>query len=74
MNRYSGPNSVIITLHGGLCLAITMDRYAGPRSAITIALHGSDFLPIIIDRYCGPHTLLTIALHGELNLANIMES
>jgi hypothetical protein len=32
--------SLTIALHGGLYLAIIMDRYRVPKTALTIALHG----------------------------------
>jgi hypothetical protein len=53
-------------LLGGLKLAIIMDPYVGPETALTIALHVGLYLAIIMDRYGGPHTTLTIALHGGL--------
>jgi hypothetical protein len=43
-----------------------MDRYAGPKTALTIALLGGIYLAIIMDRYAGPKTALTIALLGGL--------
>jgi hypothetical protein len=46
----------------GLCLAIIMDRYEGPHTALNIALNRGLCLAIIIDPYNGPKTSLTIAL------------
>jgi hypothetical protein len=45
-----------IALHGGLYLAIVMDRYEGPHTAHTIDLHAGLYLAIIMDRSEGPHT------------------
>jgi hypothetical protein len=56
----------------GLYLAIIMDRYDGPQSALTIALLRGLYLAIIMDRYEGHQSALTIALHRGLYLANIM--
>jgi hypothetical protein len=35
-------------MHGGLYLAIIMDRYYGPHTALTITMHGGFYLAIII--------------------------
>jgi hypothetical protein len=43
-----------------------MDRYGGPRTALTIALLEGLYLAITMDRYGGPQTALTIALVGGL--------
>jgi hypothetical protein len=55
-----------IALPGGLYLAIIMDRYGGPLTALTIALPGGLYLAIIMDRYGRPQTALTITLRGGL--------
>jgi hypothetical protein len=39
-----------------------MDRYRGPKAALTIALPGGLYLAIIMDRYREPQISLTIAL------------
>jgi hypothetical protein len=49
-------------LLGGLYIAIIMDRYGEPHTALTIALLEELYLAIIMDCYGGPQTLLTIAL------------
>jgi hypothetical protein len=41
-------------LLGDLYLAIIMDRYEGPQTALTIVLHGDLYLAITMDRYEGP--------------------
>jgi hypothetical protein len=53
-------------MHRGLYIAIIMDRYGGPHSALTIACLGGLYLAIIIDRNGGLHTALTVALLGVL--------
>jgi hypothetical protein len=78
LSHYNGPlwrpqTALNIGLHGGLYLAIIMDRYAGPQTALTIALHVGLYLAIIMDRYEGPQTTLTMALHGGLYIAVIMD-
>jgi hypothetical protein len=50
-----------------------MDRYRGPRTALTIKLPGGLYIAIIMDRYKGPQTSLTIALPGGLYLGIIMD-
>jgi hypothetical protein len=51
MFRFVGPQtSLTIALHGGLYIAIIIDRYEGPQTALTIALLGGIYLAIIIDR------------------------
>jgi hypothetical protein len=52
-----------IALHGGLYLAIIVDRYERPHISLTIVLHGGLYLAVIMDRYEGPQISLTIALH-----------
>jgi hypothetical protein len=49
-----------------------MDRYGGPKTALTIALLGGLYLAIMMDRYGGKTTALTIALPGALYSAIIM--
>jgi hypothetical protein len=39
-----------------------MDRYGGPRTALTIAMRGGLYLAIIMDRHGGPQTGLIITL------------
>jgi hypothetical protein len=71
---YGGPQTdLTITLHGGLYLAIIMDRYEGPITALTIALYGSLYLAFIMDHYGGAQIALTIAFQRGLNLAIIMD-
>jgi hypothetical protein len=41
-------------MHGGLYLAIIMNRYEVPLTALTIALHVGLYLAIIMDGYEGP--------------------
>jgi hypothetical protein len=48
------PNCLIVALHGGLYLAIIMDRYGGHQTDLNIALHGGLFLAFIMDGYRGP--------------------
>jgi hypothetical protein len=45
----------------GLYLAILMERYGGPQTALIIALLGGLYIDIIMNRYGGPHIALTIA-------------
>jgi hypothetical protein len=55
MDRFEGPQTaLIIALHRGLYLAITMVRYGGPLTALTIALQRGLYFAIIMDRYAGP--------------------
>jgi hypothetical protein len=61
-----GPTLLLLQTCMQVSLAIIMDRYGGPHSALTIALNGGLYLAIITDRYRGPHTALTIALHGGM--------
>jgi hypothetical protein len=46
-----------------------MDRYGGPKTALTIALLGGLYLTIKMDRYGGPQSPLTITLLGGLYFA-----
>jgi hypothetical protein len=69
-----GPHTAVtIALHGGVYLAIMMDRYERPHTSLTIALHRGLYLAIIMDCYEGHHTALTIDLHIGLCLATIMD-
>jgi hypothetical protein len=54
-------------------LAINMDRYIGPQSAVAIELHIGIYLANIMYPYGGTLTELTVALHGVLYFAIIME-
>jgi hypothetical protein len=63
MYRYGLPDtSLTIALHGGLYLAILVDRCRGPGTALTIALHGGLYLAIIIYLYGGPEIAFTYSL------------
>jgi hypothetical protein len=49
-------NALTIALHGGLYLAIIMDRYEGPQNSLNIAFHGGVYLAIKMDCNEGPVT------------------
>jgi hypothetical protein len=48
-------------LHGGLYIAIIMDRCGGTQTTLNIALLGDLYIAIIMDRYGGPQSALNIA-------------
>jgi hypothetical protein len=78
LNYYNGPlwrapYCPYIALPGGLYTSITMDRYGGPQTVLTIALHRGLYLAIIMNPYGVPQTALTIALPGGLYLAITMD-
>jgi hypothetical protein len=62
-----------MALHGGLYLAIIMDRHEGIQTPLTIALQRGFYLAIIMERYEGDQTPLIIALYGVLYVAIIMD-
>jgi hypothetical protein len=50
MDRYEGSNTALtITMHGDLYIAIIMDRYEDPLTAVHVGL----FLAIKLARYIG---------------------
>jgi hypothetical protein len=51
MDQNEGPQTgLTIVLHGGLYLAIIVDRYEGPNTSLTIALHRKLYLGLILVR------------------------
>jgi hypothetical protein len=72
MDRYVWHQTALTALHGGLYLAIIIDRYGWPQIDLTIALHGGLYLAIIMDGYGVPQTPLTKALLEDLYLAIII--
>jgi hypothetical protein len=56
-----------------LFLAVIVDRYRRPQTALTIGLRAYINIAIIMDLYGGPQTALTITLHISLYLAIIMD-
>jgi hypothetical protein len=41
-------------LHRGFYLAIIMERYEGPHTALTVVLHRGLYFEFILDHYEGP--------------------